>query len=72
MPEGFELIIASHPDEEHVFAELWHRGALWGIVRGDGPRLQLTLYGDFSNGSSPMDVDAVVRLLGQARDRLTP
>lgn len=70
MPDGFELIIASLPDEEDVIGELWYQGTLRGIVRNGGQRFQLTLYGDFSNGSHSMDLEAVVRMLNDARDRL--
>lgn len=70
MGDDLELVITSPPESEDLIAELWCRNRLWGAVSLQGTAPVLTLYGDFTNGSLPMRIEAVQSLLKAAKDRL--
>ena len=42
--QGFEILVASDPEREEVYAELWHDNEMWGEITQEGGKVLLHLY----------------------------
>lgn len=70
MTKGMDIIIASAPDKEKVFAELYYDDQLWAIVSQETGPLILDVASNIENAPSKFKLDEVVEILLGARIKL--
>lgn len=70
MTAGMSIIIASAPDRERVFAELYYNDEGWGIVSQEGGPLMLEIYSNPNLVPMKFELEDLIKILQEAKHKL--